>query len=326
MRSAASIVVTRGKLTFPTSSEKLFGRDAPLAAEIGVGSGQFIERLSESHPEWNVLGIDRAPDSIVRTFRRLQNAGAENARLMKADATFVLRDVIPRHGLHAIYVNFPDPWPRRKHRDRRLLQAPLLELISIRLEDGGKLFLTSDHPEFFAQVCANAADSGLFRIEERDPPPETLETKYARKWRNQELDIFHAELIKTCEADENSGHDDGQAVTIEIEKGMHHAVLKGELPDLSEFQKLIFSFRRSTIVVLEAYRPLDASGYAFLVHVEERGLSQEVIIEARQGKNGYVVGLKRFGEPLQTRGIRHAVRCLTEWLEGHGMTVIHRKY
>lgn len=326
MKSDASIVITPGKLTFPTSSKELFGRDAPLTAEIGVGSGQFIEMLSRTHPEWNVLGIDRAPDSVVRTFRRLLRAGSENARVMKADAEFVLRDVVPQRGLHAVYVNFPDPWPRRKHRHRRLLQPPLLELLSTRIEDGGSLFLTSDHREFFDSICSNAGDSGLFRIEERDPPPETLETKYARKWRNREMEIFHAVLTKTSAPDEHACYGEQSAVTIQIDNGMHHAVLKGELPDLTGFEKLVFSFSRGTVVVLDAYRAINASGYAFLVHVEEHGLSQEIIIEAREGKNGYVVGVKRFGEPLQTRGLRHAVRSLTEWLEGFGMTVVHRKY
>ena len=319
MNDRVAIVVTRSSLELPSSSEKLFGRDAPLAAEIGVGSGQFIEAISRRHPEWNVLGIDRAPDSVVRTFRRLRRAGTEHARVMRADATFVLRDVIPRRGLHALYVNFPDPWPRRKHQDRRLLQPGLLRLISTRLEKDGVIYLTSDHPDFFTFACTNALETGLYRIEEGVAPSESLETKYAHKWMDRDLDIFHAALIKTGEAEDSEPR-------IELVDGMHHAVLEGELPDLTGFQKIIFSFRTGTVVVLDAYRMLDGSGYAFLVHVEEMGLNQEIIIEAREGKNGYVLGVKRFGEPLQTRGLRHAVRCLTEWMEGQGMTIVHRKY
>lgn len=314
-----AIVISRSSLDLPSSSEKLFGRDAPLVGEIGVGSGQFMEALSKRHPEWNVLGIDRAPDSVVRTFRRLRRAGTEHARVMMADATFVLRDVIPRHGLQALYINFPDPWPRRKHQDRRLLQSSLLRLISTRLEGDGRVYLTSDHPGFFTFACTNASETGFFRVEEGDAPAESLETKYAHKWKDRDLEIFHAALIKTGEAEDHGPN-------IELVDGMHHAVLHGELPDLTGFEKVIFSFRTGTVVVLEAYRTLDGSGYAFLVHVEEMGLNQEIIVETRPGKNGYVLGIKRFGEPLQTRGLRHAVRCLTEWMESQGMTVIHRKY
>ncbi len=239
--------------------------------------------------------------------------------MMKADATFVLRDVVGRHGLQAAYINFPDPWPRRKHRSRRLLQASFLRLLSSRLEGDGCIFLTTDHPAFFAFACENALDSGLFRVEHREPPSEALETKYARKWRERDLDIYHAALIKTGEADDD-------AIKIESTDTMHHAVLEGELPELASFEEVVFSFRTGTVVIREAYRALDGAGYAFLVHVEEIGLSQEIIVEAREGRNGYVVGVKRFGEPLQTSGVGHAVRSLTEWLEERGMTVVHRKY
>lgn len=288
-------------------------------AEIGVGSGRFIEALSQKHPDWNVLGIDRAPDSVVRTFRRLHHAGIENARVMRADAHFVLREVIPRHGLHVLYINFPDPWPRRKHHGRRLLQMPLLRLLSSRLAPAGRISLTSDHPEFFEFACGNARASGLYSVEPGKPPAEALETKYALKWKERDLSIYHAALVKVDEVDEVNSE-------LEIVDEMYHAVLTGNLPDLSEFETLNFSFRNGSVVIRDVYRSLGEPGYAFLVHVEESGLSQEIIVEARQGRNGIVVGVKRFGEPLQTRGVRHAVRVISGWLQDQGMALLHRKY
>lgn len=317
--SALSIVLKASSLTLPASSISLFGREGSLVAEIGVGSGRFIEALATKHPEWNVLGIDRAPDSVVRTFRRLHAARLENARVIRADARFVLRDVIPQHGLHALYINFPDPWPRRKHRGRRLLQTPMLRLLSTRLTPGGRIFLTSDHPEFFEFACGNARASGLYRVEPGEPPPAALETKYALKWKERALDIYHAALEKVSEAEEVQ-------IELEIVDDMYHAVLTGDLPDLSGFETQDFSFRNGTVVIREIYQALGKPGYAFLVHVEESGLSQEIIIEAREGRNGTVVGVKRFGEPLQTRGVRHAVRVVSGWLQDYGMALLHRKY
>ncbi len=288
-------------------------------AEIGVGSGRFIEAIAEKHPDWNVLGIDRAPDSVVRTFRRLHRAGIENARIMKADASFVLRDVVPRHGLQALYINFPDPWPRRKHRTRRLLQMPLLRLLSSRLGSEGRVLLTSDHTEFFEFACGNARASGLYRVEPGKAPPEALETKYALKSKERNLDIHHAALVKMDEADDFE-------IEVETVDPMYHAVLTGDLPDLSGFERLDHSFRNGAVVIRDVYRALDEAGYAFLVHVEEGGLSQQIVVEARRGRNGYVVGVKRFGEPLQTQGVRHAVRFVSEWLQNQGMALLHEKY
>lgn len=314
-----SIVLTPSSLTLPGSVANLFGREAPVVAEIGIGSGRFMEAIAENHPEWNVLGIDRAPDSVVRTFRRLFAAGIENTRIMKADAHFVLRDIVPRHGLRIVFVNFPDPWPRRKHRRRRLLQMPLLRMLSSRLDDGGRILLTSDHLEFFQFACDNARASGLYRIERGDPPPETLETKYARKWMRRDIDIHHAAFVKVAE-------DDTFEIEVETVDEMYHAVLTGDLPDLSGFEKLNHSFRDGAVVIRDVYRALDGPGYAFLAHVEESGLSQEIVIEAWPGRTGCVVGVKRFGEPLQTRGVRYAVRFVCQWLETQGMTLLHEKY
>lgn len=314
-----SIVISPASLTFPSSSEHLFGRDAPLVVEIGVGSGRFIEAIAGKYEYWNVLGIDRAPDSVVRTFRRLHRAGIENARVMKADARFVIRDVIPRHGLHSLYINFPDPWPRRKHWSRRLLQPPLLRLLSSRLSDDGRILLTSDHPEFFEFVCDNARASGLYRVEPGEPPPESLETKYARKWKERDIDIHHAALVKTGEADDFE-------IEVEVVDQMYHAVLTGELPDLSGFERRDYSFRNGAVVIRDVFRALNEPGYAFLIHVEESGLSQEIVVEARKGRSGYVVGVKRFGEPLQTRGVRYAVRFVADFLREMGMDMLHEKY
>lgn len=287
--------------------------------EIGVGSGRFIEEIAQKHPEWDVLGIDRAPGSVVRTFRRIHGAGLENVRILKADARFVLRDVLSRHSIDALYINFPDPWPRRKHRDRRLLQLPLLRLLSSRLTSGGRILLTSDHPEFFDFACGNAHASGLYRVDPGDPPPEALETKYARKWKERDLRIFHAALVKVDEVG-------GFPTEVTIVDDMYHAVLTGDLPEISGFEPLDFSFRGGIVVIRDVFKALDEPGYAFFVHVEESGLSQEIIIEARQGHSGTVVAVKRFGEPLQTRGVRHAVRIVSGWLEAQGMAMLHRKY
>src|SRR5690606_33255951 len=104
-----------------------------------------------------------------------------NARLMKADATFVIRHVVPTGGLRRVYVNYPDPWPRRRHRDRRLLQPEFLRLLARRLEPGGDVLVTTDHPGYFEFVRQSANESRVFRLDELAPPPEILETKWARK-------------------------------------------------------------------------------------------------------------------------------------------------
>ena len=314
-----STLLTLSTLSFPSRMRDLFGRPAPLLAEIGVGSGRFLESLAANHPGSNVLGIERAPQSVARTYRRIHTCGLSNARLIKADAVFVIRNVIPSEELEEVYVNFPDPWPRRKHRQRRLLNQGFLELLASRLKPGGRLLLTTDHPGYFEFVRENARATALYAEAVGKPPADVLETKYALKWANRELEIYHAVFTRT-------GPTASFDVDVEIGEDMHHAVLAGEIPQISEFERRTFPFRGGVAVVLDAYRELDGSGLAFLVHVEESDLSQDIVIELRRGKNGLVLGVKRFGEPLHTRGVGEAVRSMAEWLQDQGMAVIHRKY
>lgn len=311
----SSIVLSTSSLAFPSSSEHLFGRRAPLVAEIGVGNGGFIADLARRRPDVNILGIDRAPQSIARSYRRLVHDETGNARLFKGDAQWFVRNVVRAGGLHRVYVNFPDPWPRRKHHDRRLLQASFLRMLASRLAADGDVLVTTDHEEYFRFVLRSAEDAACYNVASPEPPPEVLETKWARKAEVH----FHAVLSP-------SGEVADVYPDIELKDTMYHAVVDGRLPDFEPFERRTFSYRDGVIVLMDAYRPLSGLGVVFLVHVEEKGMTQEVLVDVREGKEGYVVALRRFGEPLHTRGLQAAVRVITEWLAEQGMDVIHRKY
>ena len=189
-------------LDFPTSSEQLFGRAGPLVMEVGFGNGWFLTHLARENPAWNLLGAEVSLGSVTRAFKRMRRERIDTVRLYAGHARFVVRNLIPRHGLHRIYVNFPDPWPKKRHHERRLLRAPFFRLLSTRLRDGGALWFTTDHAEYFAFALAEARSTGLFAIEQRPPPPATLQTKYAHKWRAQAIPIQHATFTKIAEADD----------------------------------------------------------------------------------------------------------------------------
>lgn len=309
------IVLRLSSLSYPSSSRDLFGRDAPLVAEIGVGSGGFISDLAERRSDLNVLGVDRAAQSIARSYRRIRHAGVAHARLIKGDAEWVVRNVVPAGGLDRAYVNFPDPWPRKKHHGRRLLQEPFLRLLSSRLRKDGDLLVTTDHEGYFEFVLRSADAVGCYEVRRTDPPAEVLDTKWARK-----ASTYYHAVLRPFAPTATFPPD------VKLADAMYHAVLEGELPDLSTFEKCTFRHRHAVVVLMDAYRSIRHAGFAFLVHVEEEGLSQEVIVEAREGSGGFVVALRRFGEPLHTRGVNAAVHVVVQWLLERGMNLIHKKY
>jgi tRNA (guanine-N7-)-methyltransferase len=307
------MLLRTGQFTFPTPPEQLFGRRAPLVLEIGFGDGCFLVDLASRHPEWNLLGVEISPGSVRRARRRILQAGLQNVRLYLGQARFLVRNVLPPRSLHCVYVNFPDPWPKERHRERRLLQPAFFALLSTRLEAAGTLRLTTDDAPYFAFALEAAQQTGLFRVEVTDPPPETLQTKYARKWQAQKKSIYHAVFHKVAEAY------DLFLPTIERYDVMHHAVLEGELPKPEHFEKLVHAFEGGHVILLAAYRALDDSGLLFLARIEEEELVQEVLLEVAPRDSHVLVRVLPFGLPLSTRGTREAIRCLSSWLEAQGM-------
>lgn len=310
-------------LAIPSSPETLFGRPGPFVMEVGFGDGWFLAHLAREYPAWNLLGAEVSTSSVTRAFKRMRRERITNVRLYSGQARFVVRNLIPPRALHRVYVNFPDPWPKKRHQERRLLRAPFFRLLSSRLDDGGTLWFTTDHAEYFAFALDEARATGLFAVEQRPPPPATLQTKYARKWQAQNLPIQHAVFTKTADAD------DPFPPTVETYDTMHHATLTGTLPLIESFDKQVHRFKGGHVIVLAAMRPVGEEGLVFVTRIEEEDLTQEVLVEARptrKGQNAVFVGITSFGKPLLTRGTREAVRTVTEWLEAHGMRVLKRFY
>ncbi|OGI44870.1 MAG: tRNA (guanosine(46)-N7)-methyltransferase TrmB [Candidatus Muproteobacteria bacterium RIFCSPHIGHO2_01_FULL_65_16] len=156
----------------------LFGRKAPVHVEIGFGNGDVLAAMAARHPEYDYLGIEVHRPGIGALLRRLEAAGLGNARVMRADAEEVLARNIPDAALSAVYIFFPDPWPKKRHHKRRLIQPEFAELVRRKLQPGGMLHLATDWRDYAEQMLdvlsqtpgfENTAAAGAFapRPEER---------------------------------------------------------------------------------------------------------------------------------------------------------------
>lgn len=314
VRGLTPMLLTNADFQTPTDFSSLFGRQAPLVLEIGFGDGRYLEHLQAAHPDWNLLGAEVSLGSVWRAYRRMKRCGAEHVRLYKGSGRFIVRDAVPDAGLRRVYVNFPDPWPRKKHLGNRLLQVPFFQILSSRLEPDGDLLLTTDHPEYFAFSVEQGKASGCFHVEEGTPPPATLRTKYAMKWLEQDKPIYHARFTLSSVA----ASPEPRNTTIP----MQHAILDGNLSDIGTFEKQVRPFEGGHAIVLEAYRDLSGDGLLFKAVSEEPDLRQELIIQAWPHEDGGVlVSLQPFGHPMTTNGVRACVMAVADWLTEQGMTL-----
>jgi tRNA (guanine-N7-)-methyltransferase len=286
--------------------------------EVGFGDGRFTVGLAQRNPQAQILAVEISVGSVLRALKRFKREGIQNLWVYHGEARFALRNLVQPQSLSRVYVNFPDPWPKARHEDHRLLQASFFRRLSTRLRDDGALYLTTDHQEYWQFAQAQAQESGLFEVETTSPPLETLVTKYALKWKEQNRSFYHAIFSKLAQ-------DPKPWTPLEVYP-MPHALLEGQLPQLQNFDKQIIPFTGGTAVILEAHRSLDGRSYTFLTHLEEEDLVQQVLIEARPSDKGVFVGMSSFGAPLPTAGVKAAVGWLAEWLEGQGLRVVQKSY
>jgi tRNA (guanine-N7-)-methyltransferase len=172
----------------------VFGRQAPLALEIGCGIGHFITALAGQHPEINYLAIDIYNKGCLKSCRKLEAVGLTNVRIMRIEARELLLKAVPPDSLQAIYINCPDPWPKQRHRDRRLVKRDFLELALSRLAPEGELFFSSDQRDYVEEVAAALAEIPAFRNRLPAPFAEELPgyplSKYMRRFLDQGLPVY----------------------------------------------------------------------------------------------------------------------------------------
>ena len=136
----------------PVDLAGLFGRSAPVVAEVGSGMGDTTARIAAANPGTDYLAIEVHTPGVGSLLKQLGEAGIGNVRVVQHDAVEVLRDMVPPASLAGIHIFFPDPWPKKRHHKRRLVQAGFAALAASRLRPGGYLHVATDWEDYAYRV------------------------------------------------------------------------------------------------------------------------------------------------------------------------------
>lgn len=142
----------------PLDLPQLFGRDASRTLEIGFGNGDNLLALAAAHPEQDFIGAEVHPPGVGHLLHKAAEAGLGNLRVSRQDAVDLLRDRIGPESLDTILVLFPDPWHKKRHHKRRLVNVGFAELAASRLKPGGTLQLATDWTPY-AEWMVEALDA-----------------------------------------------------------------------------------------------------------------------------------------------------------------------
>ena len=179
----------------PLDLDTAFGRSAPVTLEIGFGNGDNLADQAAAHPERNYLGVEVHRPGVGRLLLSLEDRQLRNAKIICHDAVEVLTHQVPLQSLSEVVILFPDPWHKKRHHKRRLVQAPFVELVVERLEIGGVLRFASDWQPYadaalevlkaHPRLHNTAADGGFI-----PRPAERTPTRFERRGERLGHDVW----------------------------------------------------------------------------------------------------------------------------------------
>lgn len=170
----------------PRDLDELFGRRAPRVLEIGFGMGQSLLAMAASSPDTDFIGIEVHTPGVGKLFHDMAETGVSNIRVYHHDAVEVIRDCIADDSLDGVQIFFPDPWHKKKHHKRRLVQPGFLRKLENKLRSGGVLHLATDWQSYAEQmmavVSANEHFANNFGDGSYAPRPESRpQTRFERR-------------------------------------------------------------------------------------------------------------------------------------------------
>ena len=188
------VFVSEAALKKARHCSALFPQQRPLELEIGCGIGDFIVQIAVNRPEHNFLAIDIFNQGCRATCARVDASGLDNIRVMRMEARYLMHHYLDADCLRAVYVNCPDPWPKKRHRKRRLVNREFIDLALYHLEDHGVLNFSTDFRDYGEEIATLFSNDP--RLDNLHATPYTNDlrdypvSKYMRRFLAQQQPIY----------------------------------------------------------------------------------------------------------------------------------------
>jgi tRNA (guanine-N7-)-methyltransferase len=187
----------------PLEWRQVFGNDHPVELEIGTGKGTFLTEQAKARPDVNFFGLEWANWFFRYASDRLRRNHCTNARMVRAEAGYFLTEFVADRSVSVLHVYFPDPWPKKRHHKRRLVQEPFLRQAERILAPGGRVQIVSDHKGYFEEnIEPSLKSSGVLQVVDYNRPGsagegEFVGTNFERKYRREGRPFYALAAVKS---------------------------------------------------------------------------------------------------------------------------------
>jgi len=303
------------QLKWPADWSMHFGREAMLIVEVGFGDSTFLTHLGRKYPKSNVLGLEISRPAINKAKKRIEEAKLGNIRLLKASAQVVLWFLCDFRSIEALYINFPDPWPKPGHHERRVINERFLELAATRMKPGALLRIATDHEEYADWINCCLQQSSYFTSSSKQPyiigEANRINTKYERIALAERKACYYFEWERNETVSANFFRFPKELPVPHVV--LHLSMTAGEIS--RHFVPRSYSEDRFSIRLINLYHSPSRQTLVVDAYVREDPLEQRVFLMAKRRENDeYIVQLHEVGFPRPTSGIHFAIQYFADWL------------
>ena len=311
MSDLKSIIVLPEKESLPLEMDR--GKTgAEVFLEIGFGNGEFLENLAGKNRDRVFWGVEMSRACLMRACRRIEKKELSNACLICGDARFILKECVPSCSLEGIFMNFPCPWPKKKHSKRRVSSGEFSSEIARVLRPGGFFELVTDEEWYGMEVrdvlaSHPALSLGAWEID----PPREVTTKYERKWLEMGKKIFLSRFVKRDGNSERKSGFLGRAEEVHVRVMGKH--------DLDSFLDSLYGLEGEAAGGRWVFKKQYASGDgARLIEVvaADGSFEQKFFLQGVQREEDVLFKVSPYSAPFLTPSVKGAIEMLAEKLGG----------
>lgn len=301
---------------FPTTEERLpipfdeqYAQFRDIKVEIGFGNGEFLIKQALASPETLFVGFDISFESCERLIKEAILKNCRNILVIRGDAGFHLRELFPPESVSQVFMNFPDPWPKKRHESKRLIQNKFIHALANILKERGTFELATDQEFYVSAAKEIFMASSLFQIKSFEiNPVRPIQTRYEKKWLSLGRNIFQLIAEKKTSSHIRRLCEGGVMPHVKISKDIYP---ESVLPPLMGKE---FRAEDSFFKPLELFQQGHEN---FLVKVisNDDGFVQNYFIRIAKRGDEWIVKLDEVTQPFRTPSVKFSVFELGRILE-----------